>query len=67
MWFRLECGIGEIQPQCSWLQAGLFAPAAESFSYGAIKSSFRCDAIELTWDDGESLDWDVATRELHSQ
>lgn len=35
--------------------AGLFAPAAESFSYGAIKSSFRCDATEFTWDGGERL------------
>lgn len=38
--------------------------AAESFSYGAIKSSFRHDGIELTWDGGERLTWTVATCEL---
>lgn len=50
MWFRLECGIGGTQPHYCWSHAGLFAPAAVSFSYRAIKWSCLRDAIEFTRD-----------------
>ena len=66
MWFRLECAIGEIQPRCSWLHAGIFAPAEQICSYEVVRSSFRCDSIEISWDDGERFALNMAIRDLHT-